>query len=104
MVQHLIGEQQSDGTWSPILFVTDNCRHFWRTCPGLTLDELEPDKGPATRRQEDHVYDEVSFAISVHSHITTEKDRYNEEMLDLARELSGGSVSRDPYAVRTRRV
>jgi hypothetical protein len=49
-------------------------------------------------------YDEVSFAISMHSKVTTEKDRYNEEMLDLARELSGGSVSRDPYAVRTRRV
>lgn len=55
-VERLIGDQQADGTWQPMLFVTANCQHFWRTCPGLTLDELEPDKGPATRRQEDHCF------------------------------------------------
>jgi hypothetical protein len=103
VVQHLIGEEDAEGKWNPTFFVTNDCRHFWRTCPGLTLDELEPDKGPATRRQEDHVYDEVAFALSAHSRVTTEDDRHKEEMLELARELSGGSIARDPYAVRTRR-
>lgn len=103
IVQNLIGEEDAEGKWNPTFFVTNDCRHFWRTCPGLTLDELEPDKGPATRRQEDHVYDEVAFALAAHSRVTTEDDRHKEEMLELARELSGGSIARDPYAVRTRR-
>jgi hypothetical protein len=102
IVEHLVGEQANDGAYHPMFFVTKNCQHFWRTCPGLTLDELEPDKGPATRRQEDHVYDETGFALSAHSRVTTEKDRVNEELMELAREL-GGVVS-DPYAVRRRRA
>ena len=56
IVEHLVGEQGNDGAYHPMFFVTKNCQHFWRTCPGLTLDELEPDKGPATRRQEDHCF------------------------------------------------
>jgi hypothetical protein len=92
----------NDGQFHPMFFATKNCQHFWRTCPGLTLDELEPDKGPATRRQEDHVYDELGFALSAHSRVTTESDRVKEEMLELAREL-GGTAS-DPYAVRRRRA
>jgi FAD/FMN-containing dehydrogenase len=47
-------------------------------------------------------YDEVGFALSAHSRVTTEKDRVNEELMELAREL-GGVVS-DPYAVRRRRA
>jgi hypothetical protein len=47
-------------------------------------------------------YDETGFALSAHSRVTTEKDRVNEELMELAREL-GGVVS-DPYAVRRRRA
>ena len=46
----------------PGFYVTDNCLHFWRTVPELQLDERQPEKGPDTR-QEDHCYDEVSYAL-----------------------------------------
>jgi hypothetical protein len=46
----------------PGFFVTENCTHFWRTVPELQLDERQPEKGPDTR-QEDHTYDEVSYAL-----------------------------------------
>lgn len=38
-------EDGSEGD-SPMLFITSNCQHFWRTIPTLTLDETDPDKGP----------------------------------------------------------
>jgi hypothetical protein len=37
----------------PMLFVTENCTHFWRTVPPLVLDEVDHEKGPDTK-QEDH--------------------------------------------------
>jgi hypothetical protein len=77
----------------PMFYVTTNCKHFWRTFPILTLDETEPDKGPDTK-QEDHVYDEVMYACMRRSFITTEKDRWREEV---ARERVLARVS-DPYA------
>ena len=46
--------------------------------------------------------DETGVALSAHSRVTTEKDRVNDELMELAREL-GGVVS-DPYAVRRRRA
>lgn len=39
----------------PMLYATENCRHFWRTMPDLQLDELHPEKGPDTD-QEDHCF------------------------------------------------
>jgi hypothetical protein len=50
------------GEGEPGFYVTENCLHFWRTVPELQLDERQPEKGPDTR-QEDHVYDEVSYAL-----------------------------------------
>ena len=44
-------------------YVTENCVHFWRTVPELQLDERKPESGPDTR-QEDHVYDEVAYALA----------------------------------------
>ena len=46
----------------PGFFVTENCTHFWRTVPELQLDQRQPEKGPDTR-QEDHCFDEVSYAL-----------------------------------------
>lgn len=45
-----------------MFFVTTNCTHFWRTVPSLTLDQINPEKGPDTKL-EDHVYDEVVYAL-----------------------------------------
>lgn len=47
----------------PMLYVTENCKHFWRTVPDLQLDELHPEKGPDSE-QEDHPYDDVSYACA----------------------------------------
>lgn len=49
-------------TGQPMLFVTADCPAFWRVCPTLTLDEKDPEKGPGTK-QEDHIYDEVVYAL-----------------------------------------
>lgn len=58
----------------PGFYVTDNCLHFWRTVPELQLDERQPEKGPDTR-QEDHCYDEVSYALVSRPMIWTRKKR-----------------------------
>lgn len=39
----------------PMFFATTNCTHFWRTVPVLTLDTVDPDKGPDTKL-EDHCF------------------------------------------------
>lgn len=103
VVERLVGEQTAPGQWTPHFFATENCTHFWRTVPSLVLDDLEPDKGPATRDQEDHVYDEVAFALGTHRRVTTEADRELEEALEMTEEMMG-TLSRDPYSVRQRRA
>ena len=104
IINRLVGERDDHGKLHPMLFITANCRHFWRTVPGLVLDDTEPDKGPATRHQEDHLYDEVAYSLSTYSRVTTEKDRINDDLREMAEELTGFSAVRDPYAVRTRRM
>ena len=37
----------------PMLFITESCKHFWRTCPVLVADGTDPEKGPDTKL-EDH--------------------------------------------------
>lgn len=58
----------------PALYVTSNCEHFWRTVPELQLDELDPEKGPDTD-QEDHIYDEVSYALVSRPKLYTFRER-----------------------------
>lgn len=78
----------------PMLFVTENCIHFWRTVPTLTYDVTDPEKGPNTR-QEDHVYDEVAYACRSMPYVTTEREREDEEYEE---EFSESLTSGDPYA------
>lgn len=66
------GEEFTD----PMFFVTANCTAFWRSCPPLILDENDPDKGPGTD-QEDHVYDEVSYALASRPFTQTKEDYEN---------------------------
>jgi hypothetical protein len=72
-----------DKDGAPMLYATENCKHFWRTLPSLQLDENHPEKGPDTN-QEDHVYDELSYACASRPYITTERDRIRDQ-LELAR-------------------
>ncbi len=86
------GEIESD----PMFFATADCKHFWRTCPVLILDKTDPEKGPETLKQEDHVYDEVAYACRSRSYIMTEEDRYEEEWGE-ERDRALGK-NQDPYA------
>ena len=70
------------GDDGPMLFVTANCTHFWRTVPPLILDDINPEKGPA-QRQENHVYDEVSYALRSRPYVMTESDRDMQEIESL---------------------
>lgn len=65
----LVGE---DGY--PMLYITENCKHAWRTLPALRLDEIHPEKGPDTD-EEDHVYDLVSYGCASRPYVMTEKQR-----------------------------
>lgn len=51
----LKGEQLDKNRYVPMLYVTSNCQHWWRTCPPLVLDDLQPEKGPDSS-QEDHCF------------------------------------------------
>ena len=46
----------------PMFFVTSDCVHFWRTVPSLTLDDVDPDKGPDSK-QEDHCVSGASTIV-----------------------------------------
>lgn len=62
----------------PMLFIADKCVQAWRTLPTLLLDKLHPDKGPG-ENQEDHVYDELSYALASRPMVTTAQEvSYNE--------------------------
>lgn len=62
----------------PMFFVTANCEHFWRTVPGLTIDQTDPDKG-AGAGQEDHVKDEVEYALRSRPFVHTKETRWEQE-------------------------
>jgi len=79
----------------PMFYVTANCEHFWRTVPMLVLDEFDPDKGPNSK-QEDHVYDEVGYALRSRPFVTTQRDREHEKWETEYKRYARNSV--DPYA------
>ena len=77
----------------PMLFVTESCRHWWRTCPILTSDTTDPEKGPDTKL-EDHAYDETVYACMSRPFVSTEEDRWLEENAEFISHAKGGV---DPY-------
>lgn len=80
----------------PMFYITSSCDHFWRTVPTLTLDETDPEKGPDDK-QENHVYDEMSYGLRSRPFITTEEDRwYVENWAD----MRDSQKVEDPYATR----
>jgi hypothetical protein len=80
------------GEW-PMLFVTSNCEHFWRTVPTLQMDPNDPEKGPNTK-EEDHVYDELAYACASYPYITTKKQKDDR---DFQEELERASPRAVPY-------
>ena len=80
----------------PMFFCTADCVHFWRTMPMLTLDEYNPEKGPDTKL-EDHIYDEVVYALRARPYALTEEDRMWQDHGDEIRAARG--AIEDPYAV-----
>lgn len=55
-------------------FITSNCEHFWRTVPELQLDARQPEKGWDTE-MEDHVADEVAYALVSRPKVWTFEER-----------------------------
>lgn len=86
----------SDGTQAdhPMFFCTDNCQHFWRTLPTLTIDEIDADKGPDVS-QEDHIYDEVAYGLRSRPYVMTEADRFE---ADYGREFRNLKKKGDAYS------
>lgn len=82
------------------LFITENCRHFWRTVPDLQLDEKHPEKGPDTE-QEDHVYDELSYAVvsrpKIHTFLERDELAYQAARKQAFEAARGGSKNTSRY-------
>ncbi len=68
----------------PGFYITENCLHFWRTVPELQLDAREPEKGPDTR-QEDHSWDQVSYALASRPMTWTHQERHKNDYDDSRR-------------------
>lgn len=79
----------------PMLYIAENCTQFWRTVPILTLDETDPEKGP-DQKQEDHVYDELAYALRSRPYVTDEDTRWMREWGEEARRAIASNM--DPYA------
>ena len=68
-------ETGDEGEW-PMFFAMEHCHAFWNTVPPLVLDETDPDKGPETSKQADHVYDSLVYGFRSRPYTLTERDRY----------------------------
>lgn len=75
----------------PMFYITQSCRHYWRTVPTLILDEVDPNKGPG-EKQENHCYDESSYGLRSRPYLTSKDERENtayRERLRKARRVGG---------------
>lgn len=97
MCSRLKGFEFEKDVYIPMFYATSNCSHFWRTVPPLVLDELHPEKGPDTA-QEDHHYDQFSYACMSRPYIRTKDQRHMTQWKRLRREnnLDQG----DPYRIK----
>lgn len=93
----LKGEENEDGSFSPMFYITENCTHFWRTVPPLILDDIHPERGP-DEEQENHVWDEVCYALMTRPYIRTEEQRIVAEFHRKRREHK--LAPSDPYRVK----
>lgn len=96
----LKGDEQEDGSFTPMFYITENCQQFWRTVPPLVLDEVNPEKGP-DEKQENHVWDEVCYALVSRPFIRTAAQRNLAEFKRLRQDNS--LDQEDPYRLRNKR-
>lgn len=93
----LKGVEMEDGFFMPMFYATENCVHFWRTVPPLVLDDTNPEKGVGDK-QEDHVYDDVQYALQSRPFKTNAQQR-NDALYHRLRKQSKIDSS-DPYRVK----
>lgn len=74
----------------PMLYITESCKHFWRTVPDLQLDDRHPEKGPDSE-QEDHIYDTLSYACASRPYITTHRERMEAAISEAKRQARRNS-------------
>ena len=79
----------------PMFYATANCKHFWRTVPSLTLDEIDPEKGPNTKL-EDHPYDVCAYGLRSRPYVTKQEDRWWEDNIEEIK--ASRKLNVDPYA------
>lgn len=75
---------------APMLYVTESCKHWWRTVPDLQLDERKPESGPESS-QEDHPYDDTQYACASRPYITTRKERLQAAIQEAKRQARKNS-------------
>lgn len=93
----LRGEQFQDEGFVPMLFVTANCTHWWRTVPPLISDDLKPESGPDSN-QEDHCYDDMQYACMSRPYTVTKVQRI-ESIFKKGRRLMN-TEKVDPYRIK----
>lgn len=96
----LKGEEQEDGSFKPMFYITENCTQFWRTVPPLVLDDLHPERGP-DEQQENHVWDEVCYALMSRPYTRTAEQRLVAKFHRLRQE--NNLVQQDPYRMRKKK-
>lgn len=94
----LKGELTERGVYEPMVYVTENCRNWWRTVPSLVLDDKQPEKGP-DELQELHSFDQFAYALMSRPMVRTLAGRQEALFHRLRREnnVDGG---RDPYRIK----
>ncbi len=97
MCTRLKGEEIEPDVYMPMFYITENCFAFWRTVPPLILDDLHPERGPG-ESQENHVWDEVCYALMSRPYITTNKQRIERKFQRLRRE--NNLDTQDPYRIK----
>ena len=55
------GRLRADDEGRPLLQVTEDCKHWWRTIPMLQCDERKPED--VDTKMEDHPYDETRYSL-----------------------------------------
>lgn len=97
LCSRLKGEELERDQFVPMIYVTSNCTHWWRTVPPLVLDDLHPEKGPDTN-QEDHHYDQTVYGCMSRPYIRTKDQRIVTHFKNLRRKHNLDKV--DPYRVK----
>lgn len=95
----LKGIEEEKG-FTPMFYITDNCLQWWRTTPPLILDDLKPERGP-DEGQENHCYDETSYALISRPFVTTKEQRIESLFhRNRAKHKKQLGESNDPYRLR----